>query len=134
MGGISWKSWSSTMYYWNTTGSKGIMLCRWVDNWIITNLFSFLNASFYSGVGAYVSPQMMEGEYSMREKLPANVYTWTSRDPCIDGGRAVTVCAPGAAITSVPEYTMSKSMLMNGTSMAAPHVAGAIGKAILYGI
>uniref|UniRef100_T1GHQ0 Peptidase S8/S53 domain-containing protein n=1 Tax=Megaselia scalaris TaxID=36166 RepID=T1GHQ0_MEGSC len=77
-------------------------------------------------VGAYVSPQMMEGEYSMREKLPANVYTWTSRDPCIDGGRAVTVCAPGAAITSVPEFTMSKSMLMNGTSMAAPHVAGAI--------
>lgn len=73
---------------------------------------------------------MMEGEYSMREKLPANVYTWTSRDPCIDGGRAVTVCAPGAAITSVPEYTMSKSMLMNGTSMAAPHVAGAIGKIV----
>lgn len=85
---------------------------------------------YISGVGAYVSPQMMEGEYSMREKLPANVYTWTSRDPCIDGGRAVTVCAPGAAITSVPEFTMSKSMLMNGTSMAAPHVAGAIGKTI----
>lgn len=77
---------------------------------------------------------MMEGEYSMREKLPANVYTWTSRDPCIDGGRAVTVCAPGAAITSVPEYTMSKSMLMNGTSMAAPHVAGAIGKTIFQSI
>lgn len=78
------------------------------------------------GVGAYFSPEMMEGEYILRQKLQGNAYTWSSRDPCIDGGFGVTVCAPGAAIASVPEFTMSKAQLMNGTSMAAPHVAGSL--------
>lgn len=78
------------------------------------------------GVGAYVSPEMVEAEYAYRQTLPANCYTWTSRDPCIDGGQGVTVCAPGAAIASVPEYTMTKQQLFHGTSMAAPHVAGSV--------
>lgn len=91
-------------------------------------LFCFFPNEFtVTGVGAFVSPEMMTAEYSMREKVPATCYSWSSRGPTLDGDRGITVCAPGGAITSVPNYTLKNSELLNGTSMAAPHVSGAVG-------
>ncbi|XP_037075025.1 tripeptidyl-peptidase 2-like [Pollicipes pollicipes] len=79
------------------------------------------------GIGAYVTPPMMEACYGMRECVPTMPYTWTSRDPSgSSAGRYITVCAPGCAITSVPNYTLQGCEQMNGTSMASPNATGSI--------
>lgn len=69
---------------------------------------------------------MMTAQYSLRNKGISGPYTWTSRGPTLDGGRGVTVCTPGGAITSVSRYTLRGAQLYNGTSMASPHAAGAV--------
>lgn len=78
-------------------------------------------------MGAYVSTDMMSAAYSMRTKLAGGAFSWSSRGPAADGAAGVAVCAPGGAVASVARFTLRQSQLMNGTSMAAPHVAGAVG-------
>ncbi|KAF9916384.1 tripeptidyl-peptidase II Tpp2 [Linnemannia zychae] len=77
-------------------------------------------------VGAFQSQAMQQAEYALFEAVPERPYTWSSRGPTLDGHVGVDIYAPGAAITSIPEYELSKFQRMNGTSMSSPNACGCI--------
>lgn len=52
--------------------------------------------------------------------------TFSSKDPNLSGGLSVTFCAPGAALASVPESSLTKAQYYNGTSMSSPNACGCV--------
>merc|ERR1719491_1184869 len=87
-------------------------------------------------VSAFVSQAMAQAMYSVRTKdsktgedltaVGGSTYAWSSVGPTADGSMGVDLTAPGGAITCVPNWTLQKNQLMNGTSMSSPNVAGCI--------
>jgi len=80
-------------------------------------------------VGAYISPAMMEDQYSMLAPSvgyaspPDTSYSFSSRGPTPDGWLP-TICAPGGAVAPVPRHTLQGRAQYHGTSMSSPNAAG----------
>lgn len=76
-------------------------------------------------VGAFVSPRMWKEDFGYN--VPEDsLYYFSSVGPKKDGSWYPSLVAPGSAVSTVPLWMNNEYMLTEGTSMAAPHVSGAI--------
>ncbi|HBQ25222.1 MAG TPA: hypothetical protein DD791_02405 [Syntrophomonas sp.] len=75
-------------------------------------------------VGAYATPEMWYSDYGWQVEEPTLWY-FNSSGPAADGSTAPMVVAPGNAVSTYPLWSGQSYRLDEGTSMAAPHAAGA---------
>lgn len=75
-------------------------------------------------VGAYATPEMWQNDYGWTVKEP-ELWYFSSSGPSKDGQAAPLVVAPGSAVSTYPMWADTPYELDQGSSMAAPHVAGA---------
>lgn len=113
LAGELWKK--SGMILCMAAGNNGPGLGTVASTSAIQNLIS---------VGAYATPEMWYNDYGWRIERPTLWY-FSSAGPAIDGLTAPVVVAPGSVISTYPMWGDWMYRLDEGTSMAAPHVAGA---------
>ncbi|WP_234322372.1 S8 family serine peptidase [Streptomyces sp. NRRL B-24720] len=88
-------------------------------------------------VGASVSQETWWANYGSRAMFKDGIFPFSSRGPREDGGFKPEITAPGAAVSTTPDWIASSSVpetgytlpagysMMNGTSMASPQATGA---------
>lgn len=125
-GDVTWGN-NSLTYLVNTYSQKGVVFTIAVGNEGpgIGTVTTPGNAKEAIGVGAFISPAMWEHDYGYRVSED-RLWYFSSAGPRQDGLVAPTVVAPGSAVTTYPTWAASPYRLAEGTSIAAPHVAGAV--------
>ncbi len=83
------------------------------------------NAKSAISVGAYITPEMWKNDYGYIVKSPTPWY-FSSAGPRQDGLMVPVIVAPGSAVSLWPLTTGNGYRLGEGTSIAAPHMAGAV--------
>ena len=83
------------------------------------------DASGALSVGAFNSPKMWKTDYGW-DVPNENLWFFSSAGPRKDGAISPSIVAPGSAVSTVPLRDGEEYCLSEGTSMAAPHVSGAI--------
>jgi len=77
-------------------------------------------------VAAAVWPDTQKVNYGSLEPSPPVLFDFSSRGPLPTGALGVDFTAPGAALSALPSWTLTKGENWNGTSMAAPQTAGVV--------
>lgn len=83
------------------------------------------NAKNAISVGAYITPEMWLHDYGYKVERPTLWY-FSSGGPRDDGLMVPTIVAPGSVVSTWPMSAGNGYRLGEGTSIAAPHVAGSL--------
>ncbi len=77
-------------------------------------------------VAAAIWPDTQRANYASIRPADTVMFDFSSRGPLPSGSLGVDFVAPGAALSSLPAWTLTLGENFNGTSMASPQMAGCV--------
>ena len=107
--------------------SKGMIICMAAGNSGpgVGSVTDSTGIEHILTVGAYATPEMWASDYGWQVPEPTLWY-FSSTGPAADASTAPLLLAPGSAISTYPTWADSPYRQDEGTSIAVPHLAGAV--------